>query len=377
MSPGMDYRSAGVNLELGDDASRVLYEAARHTWKNRNGKLGEVVTLFDDFSGLRAVHVGGLPSDAYINMGFDGIGTKTEIAERTGRHDTAAYDLFAMVCDDAVRYGAEPVLVGSVLDVRTLEENGESYIGFVKELAKGYIDAAREANVAIVNGEIAELGARVQGYGPFNYNWGAGLVWFGRKGRMITGKDIKHGDYLVALKENGFRSNGLSLVRKVLGSAHGSEWQEETYNGEKLGELVLHPSRIYSGAVSEMFGGFDGEPKAKLHGVAHITGGGVPGKLGRVLKPTGYGAEITDPFEPADVMLYVQDKGNVTDAEAYRTWNMGQGMIIVTPEPDKAMAIAGARGIVSKIIGQISPKPGIRIHSKGINAAKNGILEFS
>ncbi|MBI4019144.1 MAG: hypothetical protein HY364_02725 [Candidatus Aenigmarchaeota archaeon] len=377
MSQGMEYRSAGVNIDLGDDASRVLYEAAKYTWQNREGRLGQVVELFDDFSGLRAVHVGGLPSDAYMNMGFDGIGTKTEIAERMGRHDTAAYDLFAMVCDDAVRYGAEPVLIGSVLDVRTLEENDKSYIGLVKELAKGYIGAAGDANVAIVNGEIAELGARVRGYSPFNYNWGAGLVWFGRKGRLITGKAIRPGDYLVALRENGFRSNGLSLVRKALGSAHGNEWHEETYDGKKLGELVLHPSKIYSRAVSEMFGGFDGEPKATLHGVAHITGGGVPGKLGRVLKPTGYGAEITEPLEPADIMRYVQDKGNVTDAEAYRTWNMGQGMIIVTPEPEKVIEIAEAHNIGSKIIGQISTKPGIRMHSKGVNAAKNNVLEFA
>lgn len=179
------YADSGVNIELGDDASRVLYEAAKLTWENRKGKLGEVVELFEDFAGLRGVNVGGLPADAFMNLSFDGVGTKIEIAERRQRHDTVAFDLFAMVCDDAVVRGAEPVLVGSILDVRSLGEKipeGEvSYIDFVKQLAAGYIAAAKAAGVAVVNGEVAELGTRVQGYGPFNYNWGAGVLWFARK----------------------------------------------------------------------------------------------------------------------------------------------------------------------------------------------------
>lgn len=378
---GMSYRSSGVNLELGDDASQVLYEAAKLTWKNRKGRLGEVVELFEDFSGLRAVHVGGLPPDAYMNMGFDGVGTKMDLGERIGKHDTVAYDLFAMVCDDAVRYGAEPVIVGSLLDVRALgEEKGDeqiSYIDFVKQLAIGYINAARDANVAIVNGEVAELGARVSGYGPFNYNWGAGVVWFARKGRMLTGHKIKKGDYLVGLKENDFRSNGLSLVRKVMRNAYGDEWHKETYEGKNLAELALRPSRIYTGAVVEMFGGFEGGPKAELHGVAHITGGGIPGKLGRLLKPTGLGADITDPFAPCALMLYCQEKGNVSDVEAYRVWNMGQGMIIATQEPEKVISIANEHKIEAKVIGQVSEKQGIRISNKGLNSDKMKELTFT
>src|SRR3989344_6275503 len=97
-------------------ASKILYEAAKLTWKNRTGRLGEVVELFDDFSGLRAINVGGLPEDAYMNIGFDGVGTKIELAERIAKHDTVAHDLLAMVCDDAVVRGAEPVIVGSILD---------------------------------------------------------------------------------------------------------------------------------------------------------------------------------------------------------------------------------------------------------------------
>ncbi|MEK6939440.1 MAG: AIR synthase-related protein [Nanoarchaeota archaeon] len=373
---GLDYKSSGVDIELGDDASKVLYEAAKLTWKNRKGRLGEVVEIFEDFSGLRAINIGGLPADTYMNINFDGVGTKMELGERIAKHDTIAYDLFAMVCDDAVVRGAEPVIVGSILDVKSLGDGEKSYIDFVKQLAVGYINAARDANVAIVNGEVAELGARVNGYGPFNYNWGAGVVWFARKSRMLTGSEIQEGDKLVGLREDGFRSNGLSLVRKILKTTHGEEWHRETYDGKNLAELALYPSRIYSGAVVDMLGGFNGEPKARVHGVSHITGGGVPGKLGRVLKPSGLGAYLDNPFEPCDLMKYCQEKGNVSDIEAYKTWNMGQGMIIITPNSGEVIDVANQHGIKSTVIGEITNEPTITIRNKGINSDKQKELKF-
>lgn len=369
----MDYKSSGVNAELGDNASRILYEAARLTWKNRKGRLGEVVEIFNDFSGLRAIKVGGLPPDTYMNISFDGVGTKVELAERTMKHDTMAYDLFAMICDDTVVRGAEPVIVGSILDVKSLGKDKNENTDFLKQLAAGYVNAARDANVAIVNGEVAELGARVSGYGKFNYNWGAGVVWFARKNRMLTGYEVKSGDKLVALREEGFRSNGLSLVRKIMEASYGKEWHNHQYDGKNIGELVLHPSRIYSGAVVDVFGGFDGEPKAEIHGIAHITGGGLPGKLARVLKPSKLGAHIEDPFQPCDMMLNCQELGGVDDFDAYRTWNMGQGMLIITPSPDSVMSVAQEHRIESKVIGEITANNKISIKSNGL---KNKTITF-
>lgn len=370
MKKSSTYADAGVNIELGDDVSEILYNAAKQTWDNRKGRLGELIVPFDDFSGVRAIDVSGLPAGTLMNIGFDGVGTKMELAERVNDHRTIAYDLFAMVCDDAVVRGAEPVLIGSLLDINSLGSEDEPYLEQVRQLAEGYINAAKAANVAIVNGEVAELGNRVGGYGDFNYNWGAAVVWFAKRDRLFTGREIKEGDSLVGLRETGFRSNGLSLVRKIMQKNYGGGWHQRKRDGEhdlerKMAREVLTPSKIYTGAVVDMFGGYDQEPKVEVHGVAHITGGGVPGKLGRVLKPSGYGAVIDEPFEPSDIMLYIQGIGNVEDAEAYKTWNMGQGMIIVSSNPYRVIDVARNHGIEAKQIGYVTKDSSIRISNRG------------
>ena len=360
------YAASGVNIDLGDDVSKILYNAAKQTWQNRKGKLGEVIVPFDDFSGVRAIDVSNLPSGTLMNIGFDGVGTKMELAERVRNHRTIAYDLFAMVCDDAVVRGAEPVLIGSILDVNSLGTSDKPFIEEVKQLAEGYINAAKAANVAIVNGEVAELGSRVSGYGKFNYNWGAGVVWFAKKDRMFTGREIRPGDSLVGLREQGFRSNGLSLLRKIMRENHGEKWHEFYWGDQYLADLALTPSTIYTAAVVDMFGGYAGEPKTEVHGVAHITGGGIPGKLGRVLKPSGLGAIIDTPFEPSEFVRYVQKLGNVSNKEAYITWNMGQGMIIITPKPNEVIKIAREHKIEAKAIGRVISESGIKINTSEI-----------
>jgi phosphoribosylformylglycinamidine cyclo-ligase len=350
----VNYADSGVNILLGDDASKILYNAAKLTWAKRKGKLGELIVPFDDFSGIRAIDVSMLPPGTLMNIGFDGVGTKMEIAERMNNHRTIAFDLFAMVCDDALVRGAEPVLIGSILDVNSLGIGDKSHIGKIIQLAEGYVNAAGDANVVIVNGELAELGSRVGGYGPFNYNWGAAVVWFTHRSKMLTGHNIRKGDYLVGFQENGFRSNGLSLVRKILREEHGEEWHNKEFEGSTLGEHVLRPSKIYTSAVVEMLGGYHPDVKgtAEIHGIAHITGGGIPGKLGRVLKPSGLGATINDLFHPSPIMEYCRKKGEVEDA--HTAWNMGTGMIIITPEPENVIATASKYDIKSKVIGKIT-----------------------
>lgn len=364
------YASAGVNIALGDAVSDIFYQAAKQTWQNRQGALGEVIVPFDDFSGVRAIKVGALPEDVVMNIGFDGVGSKTEIAERVGDHSTIAYDLLAMVCDDAVVRGAEPVLAGSILDVNALQ------LEAAQQLASGYVTAAKEANVVIINGEVAELGNRIAGFGNFNYNWGASVVWFARQNRLLTGKELRVGDTIVALQENGFRSNGFSLLRTAFTKTYGNNWHEKPFLNSTLGKLTLQPSRIYSAAVVDMFGGVMNQAKAQLNGVVHITGGGIPTKLGRVLKASGLGAELDNLYAPNAVMLHAQEIAQVPDEEAYRAWNMGQGMLLISPEPEAVIALAKHWGIAAQICGKIVNNTGITLYNKGFYAADRSKLTF-
>src|SRR3989344_6819090 len=155
------YADSGVDVDIEEQAAKIMYKAAKQTWAARKGSLGDVIVPFDDFSGIRAIDVGQLPEGTMLNIGFDGVGTKAELAMLAGKYDTLAYDLVAMVCDDAVVRGAEPVLLGSILDVNSLGRENKTNIEQVKQLAEGYIHAAKAANVAIVNGEVAELGNRI------------------------------------------------------------------------------------------------------------------------------------------------------------------------------------------------------------------------
>lgn len=360
-----------VNIELGDDVSRMLYEASKLTHENRPGLLEE---FHESFTGLRAIPLGRIATgnainDLYINMDFDGIGTKVEVSERLQDHSTIAHDLFAMACDDAVVRGAESIALGSILDVRQLEDSAETRKA-VGELAHGYVEAARLAGVVVVNGEVAELGDRVGGHGEFNYNWGATVLWVAHRERVLSGHQIQPGDSVVGLQEHGFRSNGITDVRKAMLEKYGPDWHNEIINelgNETLGKQVQRPSAIFSGFVTDLTGGYDlaREPKATVHGVAHITGGGQPSKLGRMLEPSGLGIDIDTPLEAPTIMLEAQRIRGFDDAKAYGKWHMGPGMVIVTSEPEKVLAEAVGQGIDAATIGLISDKPGIRIKNAG------------
>lgn len=357
-----------VNIELGDDVSRMLYEASKLTHQNRPGLL---VEFHESFSGLRAIPASMLndPANMFFNLGFDGVGTKVEISERVDDHSAVAHDLFAMVADDAVVRGAEPVAIGSVLDVRRLYDN-EHTLRAVRQLSQGYVEAAKTANVVVVNGEVAELGDRVGGYGNFNYNWGAAVLWFAHRKRILTGRQLKPGDALIGLAEQGFRSNGITDVRKAMLEHYGPEWQHQVVRqlgSISLGRLVQYPSTIYAKHICELTGGYDiqKEAVAPVTGIAHITGGGQPSKLGRMLEPSGLGVVISDPLEPPAVMKHVQELRGFSDETAYSKWHMGSGMIVATPEPDATLAHLHSKGIVSKMVGHVTEKPGMRIKNRG------------
>ncbi len=297
---------------------------------------------------------------------LDGIGTKTEFYERLNQHEGSASNLFAMIVDDAAATGGEVLVVGDVLDVNELDEENELIVNGMHQLAEGMVRAAHDAGVAVIGGEIAELGKRVHGYGDFNYNWaGVGIVAT-RKDRRLTGEELKAGHYLVGFAEPGFRSNGITDVRNAMEEYYGPNWHEQiepSLGSVTLGSLVQTPATIYAKLMSRLQGGVrHEEPAAEITGVAHITGGGQPSKLGRLLLRTeGLGITIDDPIEPPEMMISVQRLRGFDDRRAYGKWHMGPGMIVATTEPDKVLAEADG----AKVIGRITDEPGIRIKNRG------------
>jgi len=351
------YKESGVDIKVGDDFSKFVYKQIKSTWETSGWN--KIVTPFDNFSGVRGIDISGL-EDVILGMNFDGIGTKVEIAEKLNRYYTLGYDLMAMVCDDAVIRGAEPILVGSILDFNHIPLTHSAQL---KELIEGYVNAAKEAGVQIINGEIAELGGRVQGYGPMNLNWGAGLIWLAKKDRLISGKDIAVGDKVIMFREDGFRSNGLSLVRKIL---EGLDAELSNNKRDFLLGSILKPSKIYSKFITKLTGGVQGEKLVNISGMAHITGGGIPGKIGRMLRPCKFGANLQGIFEPPQIMKYFQQEGKVLNAEAYKTWNMGNGFALVTKDYMKVLTLAKENNIYAKVAGEIIEEPVIKIADYGV-----------
>ncbi|MBI2634655.1 phosphoribosylformylglycinamidine cyclo-ligase [Candidatus Peregrinibacteria bacterium] len=337
------YEESGVNVDLGDECSRIAYSAAKSTFSSRKGMIGEPLVDDGGFSG--ALDMG----DYYLVQNDDGVGTKSIVAEMIGKYDTLGYDLVAMVADDAICLGAEPISISNTIDADKLNEQK------ITALMDGLAKAAKEHKIAVPGGEIAELNTLANGY-----IWNATCVGIVEKNKLITGEKIERGDKVIGLKSVGFRSNGFSLVRHILREKFGGKWAFEKYDDTMTwGEKVLIPSKIYCSAVLEMHGRYGQKPQAEIKGVVHITGGGIPGNLPRVLKKTGLGAKLHNLPKPHDVMLRLMEMGNVSRDEAYETWNMGVGMILISNDFDKIKEISARHAIEAEVIGEVTETPGI------------------
>jgi phosphoribosylformylglycinamidine cyclo-ligase len=339
------YKDSGVDIEMGDECSRIAYEAATATFASRQGMIGQPMKDLGGFSG--ALDMG----DYYLVQNDDGVGTKIAIAEKINKFDTLGYDLIAMVADDAACMGAETISVTNTLDVNKVDAEK------IQQLMTGLKKAASEQKIVVPGGEIAELGDRLNGY-----IWNATAVGVLAKDKMISGKDIKPGDKIIGLRSAGIRSNGFSLVRHILKSSLGENWYNQPFDDTvSWGEKTLTPSVIYSNTILQLHGRY-GEPKqADLKAVVHVTGGGIAGNLNRIIKKTEFGAKLKNLPQPPEVFKKLIELGNVAKDEAYKTWNMGVGMLIVSNEFDKIAKVCEENGITSEIIGEITEEPGIQM----------------
>jgi len=340
----------GVDIDRGNACSACAFEWAARTFSCREGRLGRPIPLEQGgFANVLAVN--GLR----VATSSDGIGTKAELAERTGVYDSLGFDLVAMVVDDLSAVGCEPVALSNVLDVDRPDP------AVVDRLMSGLHDAATQARVVVTGGEIAELGRRVGGFGNgMRFNWSAtGLGIFADGASPIDGRSIEVDDAILSLRSAGFRCNGFTRIRGVLSAAYGEAWHEEKRSdGTPWGTALLTPSLIYSPVLLQI-----AESGIRPTGVAHITGGGIPGNLVRVLRACGLGADLEDLFAPHPMMCEIQDLGSIDDAEAYRRWNMGNGMLLaVRPgDLDCALRTIAAAGYEAKRVGQIVREPRISL----------------
>ncbi|MBU2523794.1 phosphoribosylformylglycinamidine cyclo-ligase [Patescibacteria group bacterium] len=345
------YEEAGVNIAKGDSASKSAYAAAKATFSSRQGVIGSPVVLEGGFTGLLDF------GDFYVVQNNDGIGTKTEIARAIKKYDTIGYDLLAMVADDAVCVGSEVVSISNTFDVDKVNEEE------IIPAMEGLKNACIEQKIVIPGGEIAELGSMSNGL-----IWNSTCVGVLEKDKFIDGSKIKAGDKVIGLKSQGFRSNGFSLVRHILKNNLGDNWYNEIFEaGKTWGEVTLTPALIYHNSILKITGRFKEQRKIDVHGIVHVTGGGIGNNLKRILKNKNLGANLTDMFAPHSAMLKLQEIGKVEDKEAYKTWNMGTGMLIIVDENDteETISLLKESDIASQVIGDIIEGEKVTLASKG------------
>ncbi len=353
-------KPSGVNIDLGNQSSQTAFGYAQETFSNRIGKRGEVASKTKGgFSNLLIF------GNERIGIGSDGTGTKAELAERTGIYNTLGYDLTAMVADDLAAAGFEPTNLTNVIDVDYIDEN------IIAQMMQGLRDACNFAGIAITGGEIAELGNRICGYGNrMHFNWSATAIGVlpNQLKTDIDGHQVKPGDVVLSLKSRGFRSNGFSAIRRIMETQFGDQWHDEKYDDTLTwGEKLLTPSLIYAPLITKLI-----QKNLIPKGIAHITGGGVIDNLERVLKMTGTGAILDNLFEPLPEMLKIQELGQVSNEDAYRWWNMGNGMLLIVDEQnvDDILALASSSGYHCRPAGRVTQNEEISVQFASFEITK-------
>ena len=331
------YKDSGVDIESGDAASRIAYSAAKETFVGRMGRIGSPLVLEDGFSG--ALDMG----DFLLVQNDDGVGSKMLVAEALNKWDTVGRDLLAMVADDAVCVGAEVITISNTVDIEKMDKV------VIGNMMEGLKKACLEEKVVIPGGEIAELPGQTRGV-----IWNATSVGIVEKEKFLDGSKVVEGDLVIGIRSAGFRSNGFSLVRHILKNRFGEDWVKADYgDGRSWGEVVLTPSLIYHSQMLKMLGRFKEPRLVDVHGVMHVTGGGLKGNVSRVVR-NGLTVEWTDLWPAHEMMTRLMEMGQVSQEEAEKTWNMGTGMVVVLPEIEvpKALAILNER-FEAKVVGKV------------------------
>ncbi len=353
MTQPINYADSGVNIVKGDDASKRAYKNAKTTFSSRKGMIGEPFELEGGFSG--ALDFG----DFLLVQNDDGVGTKSEIAERMNKYDTIGEDLLCTVADDAICVGAETVSITNTLDVPIVDPD------VIEIMTASLANACSREKIVIPGGEIAEVGDACN-----KMVWNSTAVGVVKKDKFISGKDVKVGQKIIGLRGRVLRSNGISLARKICEVNFGDDWHNtEWKNGITWGGILLTPCKIFHRLVLEnVIGGFDADRPFNVSGIVHITGGGIPGNVPRIFNDKSLGAKFDNLHEPHEAIAQLRTLGNVSEEECYKTWNCGTALMIFCNSEDaeeicKKLNSADSE-IDAKIVGEVNDAQNIEIISK-------------
>jgi phosphoribosylformylglycinamidine cyclo-ligase len=337
----MDYREAGVDIEAADAAKSRIKALARATFNP------QVLTEIGSFGGMFRPDLSRYREPVLV-ASTDGVGTKIKVAIAAGIHDTVGYDLVAHCVDDILVQGATPLFF---LDYVAL---GKMDPVKVEQIVAGFSRACVELGCPLIGGETAEMPGT---YAEDDYDLAGFIVGVVERERALP-RGVSEGDVLLGLPSAGLHTNGYSLARRVLFDTLGlGVHQEIPELGASVGGALLAPHRSYLAALEPLL------ERDKIRALAHITGGGFAGNIPRVL-PRGLGAVVRrGSWDVPALFRLIQKGGGVEDAEMYRTFNMGIGMVVVVSPGDlhDVEHSLERRGEVSHVIGSVVAGDGIRL----------------
>ncbi|MFT3922828.1 MAG: phosphoribosylformylglycinamidine cyclo-ligase [Myxococcales bacterium] len=312
MSSGLSYRDAGVDIDAGDELVRRIKPLAERT------RIPEQLGGIGGFAGLCGLPLG--MKEPVLVSGTDGVGTKLKVAFLTNRHHTVGIDLVAMCVNDVATTGARPLFFLDYFATGKLE------VDQAAKVIEGIAEGCSQAGCSLLGGETAELPGF---YGGGEYDLAGFAVGVVEKSAIIDGKKVAPGDVVLGVSSSGLHSNGYSLARKaLLERANLSLEAVHPALGEPLVDALMRPTRIYVKSILAAIAA------GEIHSLCHVTGGGLPENLPRVL-PANVALELdTSSWKRPPIFDLIQRSANVEESEMYRTFNMGLGLVMCVAERD-------------------------------------------
>ncbi|MEX4489583.1 phosphoribosylformylglycinamidine cyclo-ligase [Haemophilus influenzae] len=328
----LSYKDAGVDIHAGNELVERIKGDVKRT------RRPEVMGGLGGFGALCA-----LPTkykEPILVSGTDGVGTKLRLAIDLKKHDTIGQDLVAMCVNDLIVQGAEPLFF---LDYYAI---GKLDVDVAASVIKGIADGCEMSGCALVGGETAEMPGM---YHEGDYDLAGFCVGVVEKSEIIDGTAVKTGDTLIALGSSGAHSNGYSLIRKVLEVSGANP--ADLLEGKPLSEHLLAPTKIYVKSILQLI------KQTEVHAIAHLTGGGFWENIPRVLPDNTKAVIDESSWQWSAIFNWLQEKGNISRYEMYRTFNCGVGMVIALPEKEveTAIALLEQAGEKAWVIGKIAP----------------------